>query len=160
MREAIAGKNNPSYKHGRHGTKEYRIWKAMKTRCYNPNTKDSHIYFEKGIQVCHEWINDFNRFYEDMGPCPVGHTLDRIDSNKNYTPSNCRWADHLTQGNNTSRNVLYEYKGRFLTIPQWSRELGLDFNKLRSWMRNKNKKYPVKTIENFIEVRLNKSERR
>ena len=72
--------------------KEYRIWKAMKSRCYAPCLK--HLsYQQKGIIVCDEWKNSFDKFYEDMGPIPSNnHSLDRINNNGNYCKENCRWV--------------------------------------------------------------------
>lgn len=70
--------------------KEYRIWKAMKSRCYSQCLK--HLsYQQKGIIVCDEWKNSFDKFYEDMGPIPSNnHSLDRINNNGNYCKENCR----------------------------------------------------------------------
>ena len=80
--------------------KEYRIWKAMKSRCYAPSLK--HLsYQQKGIIVCDEWKNSFDKFYEDIGPIPSNnHSLDRINNNGNYCKENCRWADDHVQGYN------------------------------------------------------------
>lgn len=68
----------------------------MKQRCNNPNDPSYRYYGGAGIKVCEEW-GTFDRFYSDMGERPEGTTLDRIDSSKDYEPSNCRWANSLTQ---------------------------------------------------------------
>ena len=74
----------------RNEMREYRIWKAMKTRVTNPNTDDANRYIKRGITCCEEWINSFEKFYEDMGSCPEEYSIDRIDPNGNYCKENCR----------------------------------------------------------------------
>lgn len=94
--------------HGQCGTRIYRIWKAMKNRCLNPNTPDyKRWYGSNGITVCEEWKNDFSSFYE--WSMANGYrddlSIDRIDPSGNYEPSNCRWADAKTQANNKRKKV-------------------------------------------------------
>lgn len=86
-------------KHGLKGTTEYNSWNLMRDRCNNPNNKRYDKYGGRGISVCERW-DDFLMFLEDMGNKPEGTSLDRIDVNGNYEPSNCRWADDLTQARN------------------------------------------------------------
>jgi len=77
----------------------YRVWTGMRARCNQPNNSSYPNYGAKGITVCDRW-DDFNAFVEDMGERPLNCTLDRIDSTKGYTPSNCRWSDRHTQNCN------------------------------------------------------------
>ena len=104
-------------------TRAYVSWVNMKQRCYNPNRPDYRYYGGRGVTVCDRWQESYANFYDDMGDCPDGHTLDKIDNSKGYSPENCRWADRWLQSNNRDYNVLVEYRGKKQTIGQWAREL-------------------------------------
>ena len=80
-------------------TKEYWIWCRMRDRCRNENSSDYKYYGGRGITVCERW-NDFLNFLADMGRAPIGRSLDRIDNDGNYEPSNCRWATGQEQRRN------------------------------------------------------------
>jgi hypothetical protein len=86
---------------------EYNAWRHMNQRCYSPNDRKYHLYGGRGIIVCQRWRHDFKAFLEDMGLRPgLGYSLDRIDNNGNYEPSNCRWATAKQQSRNTRDNKL------------------------------------------------------
>jgi hypothetical protein len=87
--------------HGLSNTSEYHTWYSMKYRCNNTNSKDYPDYGGRGITICDRWLESFDNFYKDMGEKPTAkHSLDRINVNGNYEPSNCRWATIAEQSNN------------------------------------------------------------
>lgn len=86
--------------HGMHGTKEWGIWRSMKNRAYSYASSHSFYYEERGIGVCGEWVESFEKFYEDMGDCPEGLTLERVDNRKGYSKDNCVWDTPSRQSSN------------------------------------------------------------
>lgn len=98
--------------HGLTGTTEYNVWLGMKARCESPGSPVYARYGERGIQVCERWRSSFEAFLADMGnrPSPK-HSLDRIDVNGNYEPSNCRWATQAVQQRNRRNNVVVTVDG-------------------------------------------------
>lgn len=129
QRQAVIRRNT---KHGMSKTHrtEYRSWKDMRARCYNPNNQDYHNYGGRGITVCEEW-NDFATFISDMGRKPKGLTLDRINSNGNYEADNCRWADSFVQANNRRNNHPITFNGETKNLQEWCNIHGLDQSKAR-----------------------------
>ena len=97
-----AGASNT--KHGMLNSPEWYSWRAMRDRCFGSNErrKGHKYYAARGITICPEW-NSFEQFYADMGPRPKGTSLDRIDPNGNYEPTNCRWAPPSIQAKNQRR---------------------------------------------------------
>jgi hypothetical protein len=109
----------------------YRRYTAMRARCSNKNAREYHTYGGKG--VCVEW-SSFRDFYDDMYESFVAHTekfgisnttLDRVDTNGNYTKSNCRWATRSQQSKNSSVPRLIEYRGVTDSISGWARKYGM-----------------------------------
>jgi hypothetical protein len=84
-------------------SKELSAWAAAKRRCYKKNCKDYPNYGGRGIVMCDEWLNSFYAFYQHIGPCPAGLTLDRINNDGNYEPGNVRWATVKEQHANQRR---------------------------------------------------------
>jgi len=102
------------------------IWKNMKTRCYSTKKTDFHCYGGRGISVCSEWMsyNVFSQWALNNG-YSSRLTLDRIDNDGNYEPSNCRWVTRQRQSNNMRTNQLLTYNGKTQSIADWSRETSI-----------------------------------
>lgn len=110
--------------------REYRIWKALRTRVSNVNQKSAEHYVLKGIKCCEAW-NSFEQFYKDMGPCPEGYSIDRIDSNGDYCPENCRWASAKEQVDNRQEfNHIYTYNGETHVLKDWAKILNINYTTL------------------------------
>ena len=125
-------------KHGMKDTRLYRIWQAMKNRCRNKNTINYKHYGGKGVKVCKDW-QDFMSFYEWAMAHGYNDTLsiDRINSNGNYEPSNCRWATQKMQVNNCSRNRILEFKGEKHTVSEWGEITGIGKNNISNRINQK-----------------------
>lgn len=112
----------------------YYIYRSMKDRCNNPNASNYHRYGGRGIKIYKEW--DTYKNFENWA-LKNGYSdnlsIDRIDNDGNYEPSNCRWTDNITQANNTRTNRFIEYKGEVKTVAEWCRELGIP--KARTYAR-------------------------
>jgi hypothetical protein len=115
-----------AFKHGRsmRPNRTYRIWLDMRTRCNNPKATGYENYGGRGIKVCERW-DSFENFLADMGECPPGYEIDRIDVNGDYTPENCRWIPRGTGLKRWSTPVLF--KGETVRLIDAARELGLDY---------------------------------
>jgi hypothetical protein len=117
----------------RHNNSSYDIWRGIKKRCLNPNSKEFKNYGGRGIDVCERWIV-FKNFSEDMGERPKDMTIERINNNKGYYKENCRWATRMEQGSNKRNNVFIKFNGKTQTLAQWSREMKIHSTKLRQKM--------------------------
>ena len=104
----------------------YNSYKSMMSRCYREKDASYKYYGGRGIAVCEEWHNilNFEKWVEDH-PYFEGATLDRIDSNGNYEPSNCRWATMFEQCKNRRNSVLIEFNGEIHNITEWARITGI-----------------------------------
>lgn len=99
-------------------------WRSMKDRCLNPKNKAYLYYGGRGIKVCERWLSFYN-FLSDMGEKPVGLTLERINTNGNYEPGNCKWATWEEQHNNTRKSRFVYFNEEKKTIRQWEKNLGM-----------------------------------
>lgn len=111
-------------------SREYRSWSHAKGRCYNPTDHKFPHYGGRGIQMCQEWLNDFSAFFCDMGFSPPGTSLDRIDVNGNYEPSNCRWATPAMQARNSRQCIYVVFNGTTMTLKEASRAAGVNYKAL------------------------------
>ena len=119
-------------KHGMSNTKLFSVFNTMKSRCFNKNCYEYDIYGGRGISICSEWLNDSSSFFRwalDNG-YSEGLSIDRIDTNGDYCPENCRWVDSFTQANNTRKNIYITYDGETNTLKEWSRILGINYGTL------------------------------
>ncbi len=123
-------------------------WANIIDRCYNPDAQSYHWYGARGIKMCDRWQHSVAAFIEDMGPPPTPkHSVDRIDCNGNYEPSNCRWATQEEQNNNTRRSKLITWNGKTQSIRDWAKEYnigarGLSERLRRGWNMEKSLKTP------------------
>lgn len=135
---------------GMNNTRLYKCWSGMKQRCLNPNAINYQDYGGRGIVVCDEWKNNFTAFYK----WAVSHgysdelTIDRIDVNGNYEPSNCRWADKETQDYNKRETQRVLIEGKWKNLLEISREYGIPIttvrNRYRRYIKNEC------TLEEFL----------
>ena len=134
-----------NYRHGMRYTRIYNIWRSMRQRCFNPRCDAYKHYGGRGITVCTEWEN-FQTFYdwamsngyaEDL-------TIDRVDTDKNYEPSNCRWVTQKVQQNNRTNNRLLEVDGVSHTIAEWGDATGIQASTI--WARLKTGWSPKRAV--------------
>ncbi len=114
-KEILTERNKSNSSHGQFGTRIYRIWCGMKTRCYNKNHKAYRDYGGRGITICAEWKDHFEGFYKWAinNGYDDSLTIDRLDVDGNYEPSNCRWATASEQRRNQrSREKVKEDRGK------------------------------------------------
>lgn len=122
--------------HGLSDTRFYRIWSGMKNRCEKPNNNQYHNYGAKGIAVCESW-QTFQNFADDMYESYLSFkqehgedtaSIDRIDSNGNYEPDNCKWATQLEQARNRGDNISIVIDGKeYTTLSQVAKEFDLNY---------------------------------
>ena len=137
----------------------YSIRKGMLERCYNPNNKSYKNYGGKGVKVCKEWVESYLAFkdWALYSGHQDGLTIDRIDSDGDYCPENCRWATAITQANNKKCVPQYEYNGEVHSIAEWARILGVKRELLRDrinrlgWSVDKAFSTPPSPINQYFE---------
>lgn len=131
MASTIRRNEKPAGKatHGMSGTPTYKSWLKMKERCHDPNATQWKWYGGNGITVCERW-HRFENFYADMGLRPHGRfSIDRIDTNGNYEPGNCRWATHQEQIDNQKKTIWVNLDGEKMTLQSACRKKNFNFSK-------------------------------
>jgi len=104
----------------------YKIWAGIKTRCLNKNDDHYPKYGGAGVKICDRWKSSFINFLKDMGERPEGMSIDRINNEGDYEPSNCRWATPKEQARNRSSNRKLNYKGKIITVSELSEITGVE----------------------------------
>jgi len=107
----------------------------MHTRCERESHPKYHNYGGRGIRVCAEW-DDFNVFLSDMGECPNGMTLERVDVNLGYSKDNCIWLEKSKQALNKTNSVMLSYLGITKCLSEWCKDLGLSYSAIAYRIRS------------------------
>lgn len=135
----VASELAKTYKttHGLSKHKLYKVWDSMRYRCRNENCHAYADYGGRGIQVCEEWLTNFESFYfwAVNNGYEEGLTLDRKDVNGGYDPTNCRWVTMKKQGNNRRTTVNLTLNGKTKSMKQWAEEYGISYNVLQKRLR-------------------------
>lgn len=135
-------------------TSEYKTWSHIKSRCCTKTDAKYPDYGGRGIMVCDRWLESFENFFADMGKKPSPkHSLDRIDNDGNYEPSNCRWGTVEQQSRNKRSNVWLEYKGEKMIMADWAKRLNIRSVDIR-WHFSKGKSF--KQVVEFYLLKMQK----
>lgn len=124
--------------HGLSKTKTYKTWLGMRERCNNKNHHEYLNYGGRGIKVCKRWDSYIN-FLNDMGEKEEGMSLDRINVNGNYEPTNCKWSTWIEQCNNKRNNRHVFINGNRYTWAEAARKLNMTWGYFLKYMRKNNK---------------------
>lgn len=122
--------------HGMSKTRLYAQWNTMLARCYRRSHVSYEQYGGRGIAVCDRWRGSFEAWLEDMGlPPGPGMEIDRIDTNGNYEPGNCRWATAAQNTRNRRVTPMFTHEGRTMALGAWAEECGVPYHVLKDRMR-------------------------
>lgn len=115
--------------HNQRHTKLYEVWKTIKQRCLNPKNHAYHNYGGRGITICDDWKNNYTLFYQwsILNGYKEGLSIDRINVNGNYEPSNCRWVTNQVQANNTRSNRYITINNVTKTLAEWCRFYNISY---------------------------------
>lgn len=143
QKNPLKGLANHKYKHGHVGTGDksptYNTWLTMKQRCLNSKDPRYSDYGGRGIIICAAWL-DFSNFLRDMGVRPAKTSIDRINTNGNYEPGNCRWATRKEQQRNMRSSRMIEFRGVTKSLSAWAEELGIHKGALQARI---NRDWPI-----------------
>jgi len=137
MTELAKGRGKKAFEDKVTNKREYWIWVNIKQRCQNPKASGYSKYGGRGIAMCERWAASFDAFLADMGARPTpGHSVDRVDNCKGYSPENCRWATGGEQSRNRRSTRFITFDGRTQCASDWAKEIGIAagtlFNRFRS----------------------------
>ncbi len=128
LRDTQMGKTT----HGQCGTRTHNCWRGILVRCTNQNARSYVNYGGRGITICRRWL-DFAAFREDMGDCPSDqHTIERLDNDGHYEPSNCIWATRKEQARNRRTSRMVTFNGATMCLNAWSEKTGIARETLRA----------------------------
>lgn len=152
--------DRPHITHGKTKDPLYQVWRGMKDRCLNPNSKERKYYGGRGIEICDQWKDDFQAFYDWSinNGYAKGLSIDRIDNNGNYSPDNCRWATRSMQARNKRDTVIVNVCGITKPLAEWSEISGVHISALRERYR-KGKKVGV-LVFNYDFLRPSKNSKK
>jgi hypothetical protein len=140
------------FKHGMARQPVYKVWQQLHQRCENPKAPKFYNYGGRGIKVCERW-KSFENFAADMGIRPEGYSIERINNDGDYEPSNCMWATTKQQLNNRRISRFIELNGERKTIAQWADQLGVKYDLIRcridryGWSIERALTTPVKSLK-------------
>ena len=139
QREFISSRNTV---HGGIGDRLYRVWRNIITRCTYEKGQEYYLYGGRGIKVCQEWLHDYKAFKEwayshgyDENAEKFKCTIDRIDTNGDYCPENCRWVSQLVNDNNRRTSVYITVNGERITMSNAARKYGVSYKSLASGIK-------------------------
>jgi hypothetical protein len=149
-------KKELDWKHGMTGTRIYSIWVSMKMRCFNEHDCHYKDYGNRGITVCEEWKNSFESFYDwsIANGYKDNLTIERIDVNGNYEPSNCKWITNKEQQRNKRNTFYLTYKDTTKSASEWSEITGINSKTIIRRIKN------GWTVERTLTEKTRKSNRR
>jgi hypothetical protein len=153
--------SKPKTKHKMSNTKLYKVWSSMKCRCQNPNDQSYANYGGRGIGLWSGW-QEFTPFYEwaHKNGYKAGLTIERIDNNRDYCPTNCTWISKGQQSNNTRRCKMIEHNGECHNLKDWSIKVGLPYCVLQSRLKKLGWSIDKALSEPIIEPSLKHSKKR
>lgn len=122
---------------GRKESRTLKCYRHAKSRCTNPNDPKYSLYGGRGITMCDRWLESFPAFLSDMGICPDGKSIDRVDPNQGYSPENCRWADSHQQARTRTDNVIVNHEGKDIILKDFARIMGVNYKSLHNYVRYK-----------------------
>lgn len=137
IKAMTAAKMKHGHTIGKKNSRDYQGWLAMRRRCYSPQHRAYPWYGGRGIKVCDRWKDDFSAFLADMGPRPPKMEIDRINTENDYSPENCRWVTRLEQMRNRRNTVQVTINDVTRPLKEWAEISGLSYKLLHARYKKK-----------------------